>query len=700
MLNEKTFTCYRTIFSAALLLVVIFLIYSNTFHASWHMDDYPNITYKPQLHIKDLRPSTLIGTFYAQIGENKKLYRPLSCLTLAINWYFGKANVFGYHVINILIHFLTACFLFLTVFCVLGSPNLKERCNGNEYFIALLTSTLWAINPIQTQAVTYIVQRMASLSTMFYILSLFFYVKGRIAHPTLLKKAIFFICCLLSFILALGSKENAAILPISLILVEICFFQDLGQPGTRKAFAWAFLGGTLLLVGIGTVFMHGNPLAFLQAYEDRPFTFFQRLMTEPRVLLLYLTQIFYPVPPRLSIEHDIAVSTSLFTPWTTLPCLLIVLALITMGLSQIKKRPILAFGILFYFLNHVIESSILGLELVFEHRNYLPSLFLFFPVATGVIWILDYYNEKKRLMYYVLISFFTLMLIGFGMGTYIRNMAWATERTLWEDAMAKAPKSARPPHNLAWGYYEVVGQYDRAMELYEKSFLREWHSYSHRANALYGIAGIHFKKGDYDRAVELYKKALRIAPKDEMTYQQLVLSLIRLGRWDEASKNLDFLLSRFPDKVKYLNLKGFVLLKQIRTEDALPYFKKCLKLNPYYRKALINMGTALSSMGEHERAEWFFKVAKARYPRDALVLLWLIEVNLRADDKGDAEQYMNKLFASVHINGLVSVAERLFEHNLMVPISSELLTQEIARKLEEKSKEIAQLETHQSGQSK
>jgi len=296
-------------------------------------------------------------------------------------------------------------------------------------------------------------------------------------------------------------------------------------------------------------------------------------------------------------------------------------------------------------------------------------------------------------MYYILVSFFILLLVGIGSSTYIRNMAWATERTLWEDAMAKAPKSARPPHNLAWGHYDVLGRYDEAMELYKKSLSLKWPNISSKADAFYGIAGIHYNKGDYEKSVEFYKKALRIEPRDEMSYQQLASSLIKLGRWDEASKNLDFLLSRFPDKVKYLNLKGFVLLKKGKPRLAFPYFRKCLKLNPYYRKAMINIGTTLSSMGEHERAEWFLRVANARYPRDALVLSWLIEVNLRTGDKGDAEQYMNKLFASVHINGLVSVAERLFEHNLMVPISPELLTQGIARRLKEKSKEIAQLET-------
>jgi tetratricopeptide (TPR) repeat protein len=634
----------------------------------------------------------LFRAFYIQDGQGKRLFRPVSRLTLAINWYFGKANVVGYHVVNVLIHFLTAFFLFLTILEVLGAPRLKDKFRGKEHFIALMASTLWAIHPIQTQAVTYIVQRMASLSTMFYVLAIFFYIKGRIAHP-ISKKFILFFCCLLGFFLALASKENAAILPISLILVEICFFKDLGKPGTRKAFGWAFLGGTLLLVGLSTVFMHGNPFSFLQAYEDRPFTLCQRLLTEPRVLVLYLTQIFYPVPPRLSIEHDISVSTSLFSPLTTLPCMVIILLLIGLGLSQIRKRPVLAFGVLFFFLNHIIESSVLGLELVFEHRNHLPSLFLFFPVATGVIWILDYYNEKKSSMYYVLISFVTLMLIGLGMGTYIRNMAWATEKTLWEDAMAKAPKSARPPHNLAWGYYEVVGQYDKAMELYEKSFLLEWHSNSHRANALYGMAGIYFKKGEYVRAVELYRKALSISQKDEMTYQQLALSLMRLGRWDEALKNIEILLLWRPKGVKYLNLKGFVLLKQKRPEEAILDLKKCLKLDRTYRKALINMGAALSFIAEYKRAELFLRRAYVLYPKDALILLWLIETNLKAGDKGDVDRYMDRLFALVRVNGFISIAKRLSNHDFMVPVSESALIQQIIGRFEEKSREIEELET-------
>lgn len=691
-MTSKLISFPRTPFGFALLLILVFLIYGNTFHASWHLDDYSSILYNKRLHINDLKPKSLAGIVFVQDGQGESLPRPVSHLTLAANWYFGKANVFGYHVVNVLIHFLTACFLFLTVYHILGLPNLRDRYRGKEYFIALLASTLWAINPIQTQAVTYIVQRMASLSTMFYVLSIFFYIKGRTAHA-ISKKSTLFLCCLLSFFLALASKEIAATLPISLILIEICFFQDLGRPGIRKAFAWTFLSGILLLVGIGTIYMDGT-LSFLQAYEDRPFTFFQRLMTEPRVLLLYITQIFYPVPTRLSIEHDISISTSLFSPLTTLPCMVMVLLLIGIGLLQVRKRPILGFGILFFFLNHVIESSVLGLELIFEHRNYLPSLFLFFPVATGVIWILDYYSEKKSSMYYVLISFITLMLIGLGTGTYIRNMAWATEKTLWEDAMAKAPKSARPPHNLAWGYYEVSGQYNKALELYKQSYLLDWHGYSHRADALYGMAGIYFKKGKYDKAVELYKTAIRIAPGDEMSCRQLALSQIKLGKWVEASRNIDILISRLSDKVEYQNLKGFILLKQEKPKEAIPFFKKSLKLNPSYRKALINIGSAFCFIKEYERAELFLRRANVFYPKHTLILLWLIDINLKSGDKGDADRYMDELFALVRINGFAAIAERIADHTLMVPVSESVLLKEITKRLEEKSEEIARLETY------
>jgi len=201
----------KTRWAFLLLSFVIFLIYCNTFHASWHLDDSHVITKNSYLHVKDLTPRSLVETFFAHPDQhantNTRLYRPFSCLTLAINWYFGRENVVGYHVVNITIHLLTAFFLYLTVYNILTTPNVRDRYRGNEHFIALLTATLWAINPIQTQAVTYIVQRMASMAAMFYILSLLFYIKGRAANSRM-NRTLFFLGCFLSYLIGLASKEN------------------------------------------------------------------------------------------------------------------------------------------------------------------------------------------------------------------------------------------------------------------------------------------------------------------------------------------------------------------------------------------------------------------------------------------------------------------------------------------------------------
>ena len=127
------------------------------------------------------------------------------------------------------------------------------------------------------------------------------------------------------------------------------------------------------------------------------FTLKERLLTEPRIIIYYLSEIFYPMASRLSLVHDIKISTSFFKPWTTIPAILAIISLLGIGLSQAIKRPIIAFAIFFYFINHIIESTILPLELIFEHRNYLPSFFLFFPVATGLIWMIDYFKTKEFL---------------------------------------------------------------------------------------------------------------------------------------------------------------------------------------------------------------------------------------------------------------------------------------------------------------
>ena len=510
-MNDKNYISYRKAYTFIFLFTLTFLIYSNTFNASWHFDDYPNILDNSNLHIKNLQLKTIYKTFFGRSGTvSDSLYRPVSCLTFALNWYFGEDSVTGYHIINITVHILTAFFLYLAILKLFKSPNLKDKFKGNEHFIALLTAVLWVVNPIQTQAVNYIVQRMTSLAAMFYVFGIYFYINTRVTY-SLKRRILFIIGCILSFILAIGSKENAAMLPLALLLLEIIFFQDIGIKRTRRLFfGIAAVAGVLVFTMGLLLFMKGDPLFFLKGYAYRPYSFAERLMTESRIVIYYLSQIFYPTPYRLSIQHDVLISTGLLKPLTTLPAILVVILLVGTGLFLVKKRPIIAFAILFFFLNHVIESTIIPLELMYEHRNYLPSLFLFLPVSVGIKRLIDYYREKKILIYFVIISFVTLILITFSICTYTRNMAWATEKSLWEDAVKKAPQSTRPCYRLA-SIYSDMGQLDKSIALLRKGFSSK-HQKPVQAKLLFynNMGNIYRKKHEYEIAIKYLQEVLEV----------------------------------------------------------------------------------------------------------------------------------------------------------------------------------------------
>jgi tetratricopeptide (TPR) repeat protein len=630
---------------------MVVLIYLNAFNASWHLDDRPNILDNRGLHITNLQPDSLIRTFFTspEAGGTitNRLYRPIPCLTFAINWYFGKNNVFGYHVVNILVHVLTAAILFLTILNVLKSPNLQKQYQGKEIFIAFLTAVLWAINPVQVQAVTYIVQRMASMAAMFYLLGIYFYVKTRYSRYPI-NRILLLLGCALSFILALGSKQNTVTLPLALLLIEIICFQDLNSQGVKSAFIGGTIAGGVLLVLLGVwLFVPGNPLSIIEGFESRPFSLYERLLTESRIVLFYLSLLFYPLPSRLSIEHDIALSTSLFDPWTTLPAILIHLALIGIALSRVKKQPLLAMAILFFYINHAIESTIIPLELIFEHRNYLPSLFLFLPVAAGFKKLLDHYKERNKVFRYVLVCSSILIILGIGAGTYIRNMAWATEKTLWEDAMRKAPNSHRPLHNLAWSYYVKIGQYDKAIDLYEESLQLRTNNNFANPIAMSNLALLYVEKKKYEKAIKLWQNALERLPTNAIIRHRYVIGLVEMKNWHAALENLDQLMAKHPAHFDYNYLKGYVLLNLKQYEAALKYFEQCLNLVSENQQALLGAGISNNLMGHYGRAEAIFRRVLKFAPDDDLTLLWLVETNLSVDDRQDVDRYLTKLLKIV-----------------------------------------------------
>ena len=519
-----------------LLAICIVLVYSNVLQSSWHLDDYENIVGNPHILIRDLEPHTLWGALAGSPEGRPLPYRSVAFLSFALNAFFHQTEVTGYHLVNIGIHILTAFLLLVVVRKLFSTPKLITTERKNVHFIALTTALLWAVNPIQTQAVTYIVQRMASMAAMFYLLAVYFYLAARLKERSAARIG-YYALCVLSYIFAISSKENAALLPIALLLIEFIFFRDIRDRRVKRTFIVCLFTTVVMVVLVG-VLLFGNPFGFLKGYPYRTFTPLQRLLTEARVLVFYLSQICYPTPMRLSVYHDFPISVSLFDTWTTLPAILFILTLIGAGFLWMERRPVLSFAILFFFLNHLIESSAIGLELVFEHRNYLPSLFFFMPASQGVKNLINRYQAIGSSFGHVINAAVFLIVVSLGTGAYVRNQAWANEKTLWEDTLSKAPNSIRAHHELAYQYYEKSGRYDAALSLYHRGLQLEGQNIYEKALSLNNIASIHFTRGAYDLAEMYWKKAIVSFPRYRNAYYRLSLTQTKLGKWPEAAKTL------------------------------------------------------------------------------------------------------------------------------------------------------------------
>ena len=663
------------------LSIIIIGTYSNTFHASFHLDDRPNIVNNYFLHINSLYPDQLFKTFYTDIYNPYELkntmYRPVPCLTFALNWYFGKYKIFGYHVVNTFIHILTSFFLFLFITNLLTTPNLENLGQKNHLTIALLASLLWALNPMQTQAVTYIVQRMAQMAAMFYIISMYAYLKGRL-DESFIKKIAWFLFCFIAFILGIYSKANAAMLPIAILLIEIIFFQNLKDKKTCEKIFLISLITVVTVFLFGTkLFLNGNPGSIFN-YGGRLFTPAERLLAQPRIVVFYLSQIFYPLFDRFSIAHDIILSSSFLKPWTTIPSLAIIFFLIGYALSIIKKIPLLSFAILFFFLNHIIESSIIPLELIFEHRNYLPSLFLFLPVAYLLCYNLQHYKKKNRLVYFLTIFFIFFIIIFFSMNTFLRNKAWENDVTLWTDAVVKAPNNARASNNLAitlaWGNNNHPKKYDLALKLLKDSLDKSISRQLIKADIIENMALIHFyKKNNYKEGIELFKKALEINPDKLKIRRDFTNALIILKDFKAAEKQADLLLEKNSKNGIYHNLKGHILLWQGHYGRSLESFRKAWELSSNKKSILLDSSVALSLDRHYKRADVILNEAVKHYPEFLAYYFVLIENSIRAGEKEKIILYTKKMLGQFKKEEIIKGIELYTDNPKFAPISKKII---------------------------
>jgi hypothetical protein len=361
------------------LCLLVALIYWSGLSGGFFFDDFVNILEATEIQVKSISIESLQNLW--ESGKAGPLGRPVSLLSFAANYYFSGFDPFAFKLTNLVIHCLNGFLLYLLtgLFARAAYPSSDTQ---RIRVLAAIVATLWVIHPIQTTSVLYVVQRMTSLASTFVLLALIFHVWARQREKTgRVEVASFALAWGVFFPLALLSKETGA-----LFLLYLAAYEAILHRNYLKRFdlfgSWYLI---LLTVagGVSLVYLFSPSGTWLRAYEHRPFTFSQRLLTESRIIWEYIHLIVLPTLPDFGLYHDdFKLSTGLFAPNATFLAIvgLFLLALIS-WIARIKW-PLISFAILWFLLGHSLESSIFPLELMHEHRNYLPSLGVFIILIT------------------------------------------------------------------------------------------------------------------------------------------------------------------------------------------------------------------------------------------------------------------------------------------------------------------------------
>jgi len=509
------------------LTLVLSLIYSNSFQGPFVFDDSFNIVNKVSMQMNHLSLRSIQRAAFE--GANHRRWLPN--LSFGINYYLGGHNVWGYHLVNLVIHIMTAMVLYGFCFTTLTLPKL-DFCNRRAAEISLITAFLWAVHPVQTNAVTYIVQRMTSMASLFYLACLLLYIKGRL-HKKPLQKYLLWVSSFICGLLALVSKENSAVLPLIILAYEFYFLKDRHRRIlTRRNLLW--LGMSLLsVVIIGWIYIGHVSLGWLlNGYAHRDFTLTERLLTESRIVFHYLTLLILPLPSRLNLAYDYDISHSLFAPPITLAATLGIILSVALTVYLFKNHRLLSFGLFWFLANLVIESTFIPLELIFEHRLYLPSTILILAVvaATYKLWDVRRTNLLRLLL--------TACLVTLCFFTWQRNEVWSSEIGVWRDVVLKSPDLARGYIQLGRAYVKNE-RFQEAFDLFESVADKKYEAPDFDTTGIYNHWGMAaFQLGKIDRAVELFEHVVQLDRTHWEGHYNLGLAYGSQGKMAEARREM------------------------------------------------------------------------------------------------------------------------------------------------------------------
>ncbi|MBI4022413.1 MAG: tetratricopeptide repeat protein [Candidatus Andersenbacteria bacterium] len=586
--------------AAAVIAAVGFIAYSNSWQVPFVYDDLGNIVHNEALQ-----------TFDFTSWQSYRGMRALPHFTLVVNWRLGGLNVIGYHIVNLVIHIINGLLVYWLCLA-LGRRSYAQSSVvrwrhfslSSRHLFAGMAALLFVSHPVATEAVTYVVQRTVSLTALFYLLSLAAYMQWRTATPSprhapghspfVGGRMIWWpALSWLAALAAMHSKQTAVTLPVAVALLEVFFF--------AQRYRWrrslVYLMPWLLLLAYLPWRMYGAAWLFTDAPAAAPaldatgnveasealaaaHTPLSRsvyFLTQFGVVLKYLRLIIWPVGQ--SIDHDFTVYQSFFA-WPVLLGAGLTIILLTLAWWLRLRRPVAAFGMVFFFLALAPESSLVPLlEVVAEYRLYLPLAGAAIVTADVVAYLYTNVVRSGWIMWSM-----AVVIVALTVGTSVRNITWRDPVVLWSDAIRKAPAKARPHNNLGAVLLDR-GEYAAARDHLETAV----ESSPGFAAAHHNLGTALAMLGDLNAAARHYEEARALGTTITATRVNLATVYLKLGKLSEAEALLNDTLARDNRSPAAHNLLGAVRLKQGQREAAREQFEAALKIDPAYASARRNL---------------------------------------------------------------------------------------------------------------
>jgi hypothetical protein len=471
-------------------LTIAFFVYQHGLSGTFVLDDHHNITANARVAIVDLTPKTLKQA--ALSNNSGPLGRPISSLSFALNHYVSGFHPLSFKLTNLILHLINGLGIFFLTTLALKihrqrvQPALTIAHIG---WVSLAVTAAWLLHPFNVTSVLYVVQRMNSLSALFSIWGLVLFIWGR----SRLYNGEGGIAAILTGVLlftplAALSKENGVLLPLLIFIVEITLFKFRTKENRAYRFLICFY---ILAVGLpiaaALAYTIVRPEWFLFGYKTRDFTLYERLMTESRVLWFYIRQITLPNVAQMGLFHDdIAISRGLFQPLSTITSIAGIVALIVVAFFARNRMPLVAFGVLFFLAGHLLESTIVPLELAYEHRNYLPMYGILLPLLFYILYPLKHTNSLR------VRQTVAILLIGlFAFGTYSRANQWSNPFDLARIEVENHPNSLRANAQMGNVLRSLTSPDQKSMEVYYHS-ARHYYENMVRIddNDIHGLIGL------------------------------------------------------------------------------------------------------------------------------------------------------------------------------------------------------------------